>query len=68
MRLNRFRNLMETAELYFCRADLFSNDKREGLPPEEYLTALGLSPLELRDRQQLANAMGSTAQFREAFT
>ncbi len=65
--LERFRDLIETSELYFCRADLFSNDEREGLPPEEYLKLLGLSPLDLRDRQQLLNQIGSGAQFRESF-
>ncbi|HEV8030310.1 MAG TPA: hypothetical protein VGP42_04760 [Stellaceae bacterium] len=64
----KFQNLIETGELYFCRADLFSNDEREGLPPEEYLPALlGLNPLVLRDRQQLNHQIGSIAQFRESF-
>lgn len=34
--MRKFRDLMETTEFYFCRADLFP-DEREGLPPEEYL-------------------------------
>jgi hypothetical protein len=32
--MRKFRDLMTMAELYFCRADLFP-DEREGLPPEE---------------------------------
>jgi hypothetical protein len=30
MKLVKFRDLMTTGELYFCRADLFPNDVREG--------------------------------------
>ena len=68
MNMKKFENLITTAELYFCRADLFSNDEREGLPPEKYLPALlGLNPLVLRDRQQLNHQIGSVAQFRESF-
>lgn len=39
--MRKFRDLMTTAELYFCRADLFP-DEREGLPPEEYLATFFL--------------------------
>ncbi len=35
MPYDRFVQLMENAELYFCRADLF-DDKDEGMPTEEY--------------------------------
>ena len=66
--MEKFRDLMTTGELYFCRADLFKNDKREGLPPEQYLPAvLGLNPLLLSDRQTLNHHLGSFAQFRESF-
>jgi hypothetical protein len=41
IKLARFRDLMATGELYFCRADLFPNDVREGLPPEDYLQCSG---------------------------
>ena len=34
--IRKFRHLMGTTEFYFCRADLFP-DEREGLPPEECL-------------------------------
>jgi len=67
MKMPKFRNLITTAELYFCRADLFPNDEREGLPPEEYLTILGLNPLDLNERRELINHIGSDAQFREGF-
>ena len=64
--MHKFRDLMATAELYFCRADLFP-DEREGLPPEEYLATFGLHPLDLNDRRELLNHIGSDAQFREGF-
>jgi len=68
MNMKKFRDLMTTGELYFCRADLFKNDEREGLPPERYLPRLlGLNPLLLRDRQTLNHHLGSLAQFRESF-
>lgn len=67
MRLSKFRDLMATGELYFCRADLFLNDLREGLPPEDYLHILGLHPFDVLDRQQLCHYLGSDAQFREGF-
>jgi len=35
LNMRKFRDLMTTAELYFCRADLFP-DEREGLPPEDW--------------------------------
>ncbi len=66
MRLHRFRDLIETSQLYFCRADLF-DDEREGLPPEECLRISGLSPFDLYDRQLLVNHIGSDAQSRESF-
>ncbi len=67
MNMPKFRDLMTTAELYFCRADLFPNDEREGLPPEEYLPILGLNPFDINERQQLIHHIGSDAQFREGF-
>jgi hypothetical protein len=68
MNLEKFRDLMNTGELYFCRADRFhDNDDREGLPPEEYLPKPGLNSLDVRDRQELDHAIGSVAQFREGF-
>jgi hypothetical protein len=66
MNLEKFRDLMATGELYFCRADRFS-DESEGLPPEEYLPVLGLNPFDLADRRKLDDSIGSMAQFREAY-
>lgn len=66
LNMRKFRDLMMTAELYFCRADLFP-DEREGLPPEEYLATFGLNPFDVKDRRELLNHIGSDAQFREGF-
>ena len=60
----KFKDLVTTQELYFCRADLFE-DESEGLPPEEYLPILGLDPL--LHAQELNQNIGSIAQFREGF-
>lgn len=62
----KFRDLITTSELYFRRADLLS-DEREGLPPAEYLATFDLNPLDLNDRRELLNHIGSDAQFREGF-
>lgn len=49
MDLCKFRDLIASEELYFRRADLFS-DKSEGLPPEEYARrVLGLDPYDIND-------------------
>jgi hypothetical protein len=66
MNMKKFRDLMETGELYFCRADLF-HDESEGLPPENYKPFPELNPLDLCDRQQIDDSIGNVAQFREAF-
>jgi len=50
MDLFKFRDLMASEELYFRRADLFT-DESEGLPPEQYaMRVLGLDPHDVRDR------------------
>ena len=64
--MKKFRDFMETQELYFCRADLFA-DQNEGLPPENYKPFPHLNPLDLRDRRQIDDSIGNVAQFREAF-
>ena len=64
--LPKLRDLIETSEIYFCRADLFA-DEREGLPPEDYLATFGLHPFDVNDRRELINHIGSVAQFREGF-
>jgi hypothetical protein len=68
MSLEKFRDLMVSGELYFCRADLFNeNDEREGLPPEEFLKRWGKNPLDLNDRRELINHIGTVAEFRENY-
>lgn len=64
--MEKFRDLMATRELYFCRADLF-DDKSEGLPLEPYKFFPELNPFDIRDRQEINNHLGCDAQFREAF-
>jgi hypothetical protein len=67
MDLRKFRDLMASEELYFRRADLFT-DKSEGLPPEDYAArVLGLNPLDIRDRAALNHHLGSLAQHRESY-
>jgi hypothetical protein len=67
MKMARFADLMKTHELYFCRADLFTN-QHEGLPPEKYICYwLGLNRLLLSDRATLDDHLGNLAQFRESF-
>ena len=67
MDLRKFRDLMASEELYFRRADLFT-DKSEGLPPEDYATrVLGLNPYDIRDRAELNHHLGSLAQHRESY-
>jgi hypothetical protein len=58
---------MASEELYFRRADLFT-DKSEGLPPEQYLmSVLGLNPYDVNHRAELNNHFGSLAQSRETY-
>ena len=65
--LRKFRDLMASEELYFRRADLFT-DKSEGLPPEDYAArVLGLNPYDIRDRSELNHHLGSLAQHRESY-
>ena len=66
MNMDKFRDLMATNKLYFCRADKL-NDEHEGLPPEKYLSSLfGLNPLLLPDLHRLDSYLGTLAQFRES--
>jgi len=59
----KFRDLVATGELYFCRADEFDD---EGLPPAEYVRHLmGLSVFDLRDELELTHQFGVLAQDRE---
>jgi hypothetical protein len=66
MNIKKFANFMDGSELYFCRADLF-HDESEGLPPENYLPAPNLHPLDVLDRRTIDDSIGCAAQFREAF-
>ena len=67
MDLRKFRDLMASEELYFRRADLFT-DKSEGLPPQQYARrVLDLDPYDIADRVSLNNHLGSLAQHREAY-
>lgn len=66
MNLEKFADLMDTGELYFCRADLF-HDENEGLPPENYFPSPNLHALDVRDRPTIDDSIGCVAQFREAF-
>jgi hypothetical protein len=67
MDLPKFRDLMASEELYFRRADLFT-DKSEGLPPEQYARrVLGLDPYDIKDQVSLNHHMGSLAQHRECY-
>lgn len=67
MDLRKFRDLIASEELYFRRADLFS-DKSEGLPPEEYARrVLGLDPYDINDRVRLNDHLGFLAQNRESY-
>jgi hypothetical protein len=65
--LRKFSDLMASEELYFRRADLFS-DKSEGLPPEKYARrVLGLDPYDINDRVRLNDHLGFLAQNRESY-
>ncbi|HXZ13649.1 MAG TPA: hypothetical protein VEG64_14790 [Candidatus Sulfotelmatobacter sp.] len=66
MDMKKFTDLMDSGELYFCRADLF-HDESEGLPPENYFPSPNLHPLDVRDRRTIDDSIGCVAQFREAF-
>lgn len=67
MDLYKFRDLVASEELYFRRADLFS-DRSEGLPPEDYaMRVLGLDPYDINDRVNLNGHLGFLAQNRESY-
>ena len=63
----KFEDLMAGEELYFRRADLFS-DESEGLPPDVYArSVLGLDPYDVNDQQKLDNHIGFLAQHRQSY-
>jgi hypothetical protein len=63
MRFEFFADLIKTSQLYFARADRF-DDSQEGLPPAEYIHALGLSPYDLNDIHARDARIGSIACWR----
>jgi len=64
--LFKFEDLIRTGELYLRRADCL-NDRREGLPDEEYERVLNYNRYALNDILQRDADIGSLAQFRQAF-
>lgn len=67
MDLRKFRDLMASEELYFRRADLFT-DRSEGLPTEQYaMQVLRLDPYDIHHRANLNHHLGSLAQHRESY-
>ena len=65
--LRKFRDLIASEELYFRRADLFT-DTSEGLPTEQYARrVLGLDPYDVHDQVSLNHHLGSLAQHRESY-
>jgi hypothetical protein len=67
MPMERFKDLIETGELYFRRSDKL-DDEHEGLPPAEFARlALNLNRYDINHIQTLNNDLGSTAQFRQSF-
>lgn len=67
MKLYQFRDLMASEELYYRRADLFS-DESEGLPREPYvMRALGLDPYDINDQGRLNDTFGFLRQNRESY-
>lgn len=62
----KLENLLQTKQLYFCRADKFS-DEQEGLPPSEYEHVLNLCKSDFDDIRERDHAIGSLAQFRQHF-
>lgn len=68
MPLIRFEDLIANEELHFCRADLFTQDETEGVPPETFVRrVMGLRPFDPADERTLIHQMGTLAQDREAF-
>ena len=63
---NKFDNLLQTRELYFCRADRFKDDE-EGIPPNSVLLRPGEHPLDIDVWCALKHQHGCYAQVREQF-
>jgi hypothetical protein len=69
MNMRKFRDLMASEELYFCRADLYKqDDPNEGLPSDDYVrSARGFVKYDLNDEQTLNNDQATNRQFSESF-
>lgn len=68
MPFHYFEDLMANQELYFRRADLFTQDEEEGIPPEAYVRrVMGIRPFDIEGERQLIHMIGVLAQDREAF-
>lgn len=62
----KFEHLLTSGTMYFRRSDKLEDD-HEGLPPEEYEHVLGLNRYDINDIRERDHAIGSIAQFRQAF-
>ncbi len=62
----KLRDLVQTGQLYLCRADKL-NDEHEGLPPSEYERVLNLNRFDLNDIQNRDHRIGFLAQVRQSF-
>jgi len=66
--LKYFRDIIQTREFHFTRADRLPQDEDEGIPPEEYIAAVrGLDRFALDLQSTIDNDIGVLAQDREAF-
>jgi hypothetical protein len=60
-----FEDLMANEELHFTRADCFTQDEQEGIPPEDYLRrVLNLQRFVLDDEMKLNHHLGTLSQDR----
>lgn len=62
----KLKDLIQTGELYFRRADML-DDEHEGLPPLEYERVLNLNKYDLQDIQERDHEIGWVAQIRQSF-
>lgn len=62
MGLSKFKDLLETSKLYFCRLDKFDNDPMEGVVPDGNYTPEFLTPVHHLD--VIIEPIGNRADFR----
>jgi len=68
MRFEHLQDLIASEELHFTRADRFTQDENEGIPPEDYLRrVLGTRRFQPEDERTLNHHIGTLAQVRETF-